>query len=65
MLGDLTPRVTRPVELLVSGPSADAKDPRGNVRRGAQATTRLNRKDFGIVYNDPLDNGGVLIGEEV
>lgn len=66
VLGDLTLHgVTRPVELLVTGPSADGKDPWGNIRRGAQATTKLNRKDFGIVYNAPLDNGGVLIGDEV
>lgn len=66
VLGNLTLfGVTKPVELLVSGPSADAKDPWGNIRRGAQATTKLNRKDFGIVYNATLDNGGVLIGDEV
>jgi polyisoprenoid-binding protein YceI len=66
VLGDLTLHgVTKPVELLVSGPSADAKDPWGNIRRGAQATTKLNRKDFGIVYNAALDNGGMLIGDEV
>lgn len=66
VLGNLTLHgVTKPVELLVSGPSADAKDPWGNIRRGAQGTTKLNRKDFGIVYNATLDNGGVLIGDEV
>lgn len=66
VLGDLTLHgVSKPVELLVSSPSADAKDPWGNIRRGAQATTKLNRKDFGIVYNVALDNGGVLIGDEV
>lgn len=66
VLGDLTLHgVTKPVELLVTGPSVDAKDPWGNIRRGVQATTKLNRKEFGIVYNAPLDNGGVLIGDEV
>jgi len=66
VVGDLTLHgVTREVELLVSGPSVEAKDPWGNTRRGAKATTRINRKDFGIVWNAPLDNGGLLIGEEV
>ena len=41
------------------------KDPWGNVRAAFSATTRLNRKDFGINWNQTLDNGGVLVGEEV
>lgn len=66
VVGDLTIHgVTKEVELLVSGPSKDAKDPWGNTRKGARATMQINRKDFGIVYNATLDNGGLLIGEEV
>lgn len=66
VVGDLTLHgVTKEVELLVSGPSDDAKDPWGNTRKGAKAITRIDRKDFGIVYNATLDNGGVLIGDEV
>ncbi len=42
-----------------------AKDPWGNVRAAFTATTMLNRKDFGIVYNQTLETGGVLIGEDV
>ena len=51
--------------LLVSGPSDNAKDPWGNIRKGAKATTQVNRKDFGIIWNATLDNGGLLIAEEV
>ena len=66
VVGDLTLHgVTKEVELLVYGPSDDAKDPWGNTRKGAKATTQINRKDFGIVWNATLDNGGVLIGDEV
>jgi len=66
VVGDLTIHgVTKEVELLVSGPSTDAKDPWGNTRKGAKATTQINRKDFGIAWNATLDNGGLLIGEEV
>lgn len=66
VVGDLTLHgVTREVELLVHGPSDEAKDPWGNARKGAKATTQINRKDFGIVWNATLDNGGLLIGEEV
>jgi polyisoprenoid-binding protein YceI len=42
-----------------------AKDPWGNVRAGFTATTTINRKDFGVNWNETLDSGGLLIGEEV
>jgi polyisoprenoid-binding protein YceI len=41
------------------------KDPWGNFRRGATGTARINRKDFGIVWNKTLEAGGVVVGEEV
>ncbi len=40
-------------------------DPWGNTRAGFTAVTRINRKDFGISWNQTLDSGGLLIGEEV
>ncbi len=49
--GNLTMKgVTKQVVLAVAGPSAEVKDPYGNVRRGLSATTELNRKDFGVSY---------------
>ena len=64
--GDLTIHgVTREVTLDVEGPTPQVKDPWGNVRRGATATGRINRKDFGIVWNRTLEAGGVVVGEEV
>ncbi|MBZ4422133.1 YceI family protein [Myxococcus sp. RHSTA-1-4] len=64
--GDLTMHgVTKPVVLDVTGPSQESKDPWGNIRRGVQATTKLNRKDFGLTYNAALETGGVAVGEEV
>jgi len=64
--GDLTLHgVTREVVLDVEGPSKESKDPWGNIRRGATATTRINRKDFGLNWNKALETGGVLVGEEV
>lgn len=66
LVGDLTIHgVTKEVELLVTGPTAEAKDPWGNIRKAAKATTRINRKDFGLTYNKALETGGVLVGEEV
>ena len=49
ILGDLTIHgVTKEVTLAVDGPSAPIKDPWGNQRIGASASTKINRKDFGI-----------------
>ena len=41
------------------------KDPWGNTRAGFTATTKINRKDFGLNWNETLETGGVLVGEEV
>ena len=65
VLGNLTLHgVTRPVELdaelLGTG-----KDPWGNQRVGFQARTTLNRKDFGLGWNQALEAGGVLVGESI
>jgi polyisoprenoid-binding protein YceI len=49
----------------VEGSTAPVKDPWGNLRIGASATAKINRKDFGLVWNAALETGGVLVGEEV
>ena len=64
--GDLTLHgITREVVLNVEGPTKVSKDPYGNIRSGATATTKINRKDFGLVWNAALETGGVAVGEEV
>jgi polyisoprenoid-binding protein YceI len=64
--GDLTLHgVTKPVTFAVEGPSAPGKDPWGNTRIGLSATTRINRKDFGLSWNAALETGGILVGEDV
>jgi len=64
--GELTIHgVTRKTTFAVEGPSAPAKDPWGNTRIGLSATTKVNRKDFGLTWNSALETGGVLVGEEV
>jgi len=64
--GDLTLHgVTREVVLDVEGPSPAGKDPWGGLRRGATASAKLNRKDFGLGWNQILEAGGVAVGEEV
>ncbi len=42
-----------------------ADDPWGNTRAAFTATTKINRKDFGMVYNQVLDKGGLMLGEEI
>jgi polyisoprenoid-binding protein YceI len=64
--GDLTMHgITREVVLDVEGPSSESKDPWGNIRRGATASTVINRKDFGLVWNKALETGGVAVGDDV
>ncbi|HEX8724478.1 MAG TPA: YceI family protein [Gemmatimonadaceae bacterium] len=65
LVGDLTIRdVTREVTLNVES-SGSVVDPWGGQRRGYAATTRINRKDFGLTWNVALETGGVLVGDDV
>jgi polyisoprenoid-binding protein YceI len=57
--------VTRDVVLRIEGPTPEMKDPWGNARIGATATTTVNRKDWGLTWNKALESGGLLVGEEV
>ncbi len=52
--------ITLPVSFLGFG-----NDPWGNERAGFELTTTLNRKDFGILWNQTLDAGGFLLGDDV
>jgi polyisoprenoid-binding protein YceI len=64
--GNLTIRgVTRKVVFSVEGPTPPAKDPWGNTRVAVSATTKINRKDFGLTWNAALETGGILVGDEV
>jgi len=66
VIGNLTLHgVTKEVVLEVTGPSAEIKDPQGNARRGASATTSINRQDYGVAFNKTLDSGGLVAGNEV
>lgn len=64
--GDLTIHgVTRKVRFAVEGPTPPAKDPWGNTRIAISASTKINRKDFGLTWNAALETGGILVGEDV
>jgi polyisoprenoid-binding protein YceI len=56
----VTKTITLPVEFL-----GFAKDPRGNQRAGFTTHVTLNRKDYGIMWNRALDNGGTLLSDDV
>jgi polyisoprenoid-binding protein YceI len=63
--GDLTIKgVTREVELDVEFLGQDT-DPWGGQRIGFEATTVINRKDFGVDFNIPLDGGKLLVGDKI
>ncbi|MDU0478347.1 YceI family protein [Staphylococcus chromogenes] len=63
--GDLTIKgTTKPVTLNVELTGV-AVDPYGQTRVGFEATTKINRKDFGIDFNAPLSTGGVLLSEDI
>lgn len=65
MVGDLTLRgVTKEVVLTIEGPTPAIKDPGGNYRVGGQATAKIHRKEFGLVWNKVLE-AGVVVGDEV
>lgn len=64
--GDLTIHgVTKQVVLDAEAPSAELKDPWGNTKMGISATTKIKRKDFGLIWNAALEAGGMLVGDDV
>jgi polyisoprenoid-binding protein YceI len=66
MTGDLTMHgITKEVVLTGTAPSKPIKDPRGNFRIGTSVAAKINRKDFGINYDKTMDNGGLMVGDEV
>ena len=66
MIGDLTLHgTTREVTLDVDGPTPELNDPWGNLRRGFSASTTINRKDYGVIWNNTLKTGEAVVGDNV
>jgi polyisoprenoid-binding protein YceI len=64
--GDLTIHgVTKQAVLDVEGPTAPVKDPWGNQRAAVNATTKINRQDYGMKWNNKMDTGGLVVGDDV
>jgi len=64
--GDLNIRgVTKPVVLTASAPKPPIKDPWGLQRTAVSASTKINRQDFGVSWNQKMDGGGLVVGDEV
>lgn len=57
--------VTKNVTFTGEGLTKAVKGPWGNMRRGFTATTKVNRKDFGMTWNKSLDGGGIVVGDQV
>jgi len=65
MIGDLTIRdVTKEVTLDVEY-AGQSKNPWGVTAAGFSAETKINRKDWGLIWNTVLETGGVAVGDEV
>jgi polyisoprenoid-binding protein YceI len=65
LIGDLTIRgVTRSITLNANA-GGRGRDPWGNEKAGFSATGKLNRSDFGLVWNAALEAGGVAVSDEV
>jgi polyisoprenoid-binding protein YceI len=63
--GDLTIKgITKSVPLRVE-PHGVTKDPWGGTRAGLSATGEINRKDFGVTFDMPMDGGGLVVGEKI
>lgn len=66
VIGDLTIHgITKKVALKIEDVTPEAKDPWGGFRRGASASTTINRKDFGLTWNAALEAGGWLVGDDI
>jgi polyisoprenoid-binding protein YceI len=64
--GDLTINaITRQVILDLDGPTPPIRDTNGREKIGVSGTTKVSRKEFGILYNPIMESGGVAVSDEV
>ena len=64
--GDLTINaITHQVVLALDGPTPPVKDTQNRIKVGVEGTTKVSRKEFGILYNPVMETGGVAVSDEV
>jgi polyisoprenoid-binding protein YceI len=66
LTGDLTLHgISKPITLVLDGPSKEQADPYGKIRRAFSATTTIHRQDFGLTWNGNLKSGDSVLGDDV
>ncbi len=65
VIGDLTIKGITKEIVLTGNFAGTAVDPWGNERAGFEATGEIDRKDFGLTWNQALETGGVLVGDKI
>jgi polyisoprenoid-binding protein YceI len=65
IVGDLTIRGTTREVVLEAEFGGEGTDPYGNAKRAYTASTKIDRRDFGLLWNVGLETGGILVGNEV
>ena len=65
VVGDLTIRGNTHEVTLDVTPTGRGNDPWGNERAGFEAKGKISRKEFGLEWNQALETGGVVVGDEV
>jgi polyisoprenoid-binding protein YceI len=65
LVGDLTMRGATKEVRIPFAITGKIKDPQGNTMIGFEAILRIDRQDFGIAYSRTMDNGGLVVGNEV
>lgn len=63
--GDLTIRGKGAEVTLEATYLGAGKDPWGNFKKGAEASTKIDRRDWGLVWNQALETGGILVGNDI
>lgn len=65
IIGELTIRGKAAEVTLEATYLGSGKDPWGNIRSGAEASMKIDRRDWGLVWNQALETGGILVGNDI
>jgi polyisoprenoid-binding protein YceI len=65
VIGDLTIHGTTKEVTLEGTYEGSGKDPWGGTRAGARVSTKIDRRDWGLTWNQALETGGILVANDV